>query len=103
MTVAASSGYGLDKWREEYGSARTITSAYRNPVRNDAVGGAQASRHLFGDAADLRNESGALPEWNDMETAAHLANADYVAPQTESGLGHVHADWRNHNPGDYAQ
>jgi hypothetical protein len=34
LIAPSSSGYGLDKWRENYGSARTISSGYRNPVRN---------------------------------------------------------------------
>ena len=47
LVVPASSGYGLDKWLQEYGFPRTITSAYRDPVQN---GGAGASRHMLGDA-----------------------------------------------------
>lgn len=30
-----------------------IESVYRNPARNEAVGGESKSRHMYGDAADL--------------------------------------------------
>jgi uncharacterized protein YcbK (DUF882 family) len=32
----------------------TITSGYRDPRHNDAVGGASRSQHLYGRAADIR-------------------------------------------------
>lgn len=100
----ASSGYGLDRWRELYGAPRIINSAYRNPSRNARVGGAPQSRHMYGDAVDLRNESGTAGEWQQMDDAARLAGADYREPLSLSGYGHVHADWRNHDAyNDFAQ
>ena len=98
LTVAASAGYGLDRWRQSYGSARNTNSVYRAPAHNAAVGGSSNSRHMFGDAVDLRNQSGSQTEWNAMVTAAGStgAKADYIEPQSISGLAHVHADWRNH-------
>jgi hypothetical protein len=111
MTVAASSGYGLDAWRVAYGGPRIVNSAYRNPVHNNAVGGVPASRHLFGDAADLRNQSYASPcgatclaEWDRMVNTALAANRDYVEPSTgPCGYACVHADWRSHDTGIYSQ
>ncbi len=96
-------GYGLDAWRENYGSARTINSGYRDPVQNSSCGStATGSRHQFGDAVDLRNDSGGVPEWNRMVNAANDADADYVEDQNEPcGLGCVHADWRYHDRGMY--
>jgi hypothetical protein len=103
----ASSGYGLDRWRELYGAPRIINSAYRNPVHNAGVGGAPNSRHIWGDASDLRNETGTLTEWQRMYDMAGpgYANADYREPSTgPCGLACTHADWRFHDsPGDYAQ
>ena len=32
LIAAESSGYGLDKWRSNYGAARIVNSSYRNPV-----------------------------------------------------------------------
>ena len=98
LTAPSSVGYGLDKWRQSYGSARNTTSVYRAPAHNKAVNGVSDSRHMFGDAVDLLNQSQHQSEWDAMVTAAGLtgAKADYIEPLSISGLPHVHADWRNH-------
>jgi hypothetical protein len=101
LTVNQSSGYGLDRWRVEYGGPRTINSAYRNPARNARVGGVPNSRHVYGDAGDLRNESYGGPnealEWQAMYDAATRAHADWKeATNGPCGLRCFHADWRNH-------
>ena len=44
----------LQKIRTHFGRAVTITSAYRTPTRNKAVGGATYSQHLYGKAADIK-------------------------------------------------
>lgn len=43
----------LDKIREAYGKPIFITSGFRCPELNDAVGGVNTSHHLYGKAADL--------------------------------------------------
>ena len=40
--------------REHFGKAVTITSGYRTPAHNAAVGGSKSSQHLLGRAADIR-------------------------------------------------
>lgn len=40
--------------REHFGKPVTITSGYRTPAHNAAVGGAKSSQHLYGRAADIR-------------------------------------------------
>lgn len=40
--------------REHFGRPVTITSGYRTPAHNAAVGGAKSSQHLLGRAADIR-------------------------------------------------
>ena len=44
----------LQKVRSHFGKAVTITSAYRTPTRNKAVGGTTYSQHLYGKAADIK-------------------------------------------------
>lgn len=92
---------GIDALRHAYGAARTINSAYRDPIRNASVGGATRSRHMFGDAADLRNVTLTMTEYRAMKSAARAAHADYIEPISgPCRTDCVHADWRNH-PGSY--
>ena len=103
LIVPASSGYGMDNWRQLYGGPRIINSGYRDPVQNVQAGGVAASRHQFGDAVDLRNQQGTLDEWQAMVSAAGGAKANFIEPQSgPCGLGCVHADWRLHDRGKYA-
>jgi Uncharacterized protein conserved in bacteria len=47
----------LEEVREKFGEALTVTSGYRCPVHNKAVGGAVASQHVNGLAADIKPKS----------------------------------------------
>jgi uncharacterized protein YcbK (DUF882 family) len=51
----------LQKIRTHFGKPITITSAYRTPSRNKAVGGTIYSYHLYGMACDIK-VSGISPE-----------------------------------------
>ena len=125
LVFPASSGRGLDAWLQNYRTitgnlqaSRTITSGYRDPVQNQAVGGRQtASRHMFGDAIDFQNQScvgrppgpclatrpGAVAEWNNMIRAAQLAGADFTEATTDvCNYACAHADWRYTDQGVYA-
>lgn len=44
----------LQKIRTHFGKSVTITSAYRTPGKNKAVGGQPYSQHLYGRAADIK-------------------------------------------------
>jgi uncharacterized protein YcbK (DUF882 family) len=44
----------LQKIRTHFGKSVTITSAYRTPTKNKAVGGTTYSQHLYGMAADIK-------------------------------------------------
>jgi hypothetical protein len=120
LVIPDSSGYGLDAWRQNYGSSRIINSGFRDPSQNTACGSTatSGSRHMFGDAVDLRNQSRTVMEWNNMFTAANDAGADYIEYPTEACeggtfhidvngetyagcIGWTHADWRDHS-GEYA-
>ena len=48
--------------REHFGKAVTITSGYRTPEHNAAVGGAKSSQHLLGRAADIRVQGVSVEE-----------------------------------------
>lgn len=47
----------LDPLREWYGRPIYVTSGYRSPKLNRAVGGAATSQHLRGEAADITTHS----------------------------------------------
>lgn len=44
----------LQKIRTHFGKSVTITSAYRTPPHNKAVGGTAYSQHLYGKACDIK-------------------------------------------------
>lgn len=99
LQVPSSAGFGLSKWREEIGIPRIINSAYRNPARNAGLypPGAPQSRHMHGNAVDLRNVTRTTAEYDMMAKAAAAANAGFIEPLSgPCGLGCVHADWRNY-------
>ena len=47
----------LDSLREKWGAPIIVTSGYRCPALNRAVGGASGSQHMKGEAADIRTVS----------------------------------------------
>lgn len=51
----------LQKIRSHFGKSITITSAYRTPTHNKAVGGELYSQHLYGKASDIK-VSGVSPK-----------------------------------------
>lgn len=53
----------LDGLREAWGSAIAISSGFRNPSLNKAVGGVDTSLHLKGYAADLQPKNGKMKEF----------------------------------------
>jgi hypothetical protein len=121
LVAAAQAGFGLDAWVLQLGGApaRPLNSVYRNPAHNFAppnqcagAGSTSArSRHMFGDAVDMRDIAGtacggskALPsqcpagvqEWKILFKAAQRARAETKEGMNgPCGLGCVHADWRN--------
>ena len=48
--------------REHFGKPVTITSGYRTPAHNAAVGGAKSSQHLLGRAADIRVQGASVED-----------------------------------------
>jgi hypothetical protein len=86
---------GVESTVSHYGSAPGMNSGYRSPLINHNIDpNAPGSRHIHGDAADLASSSST---WTSLHNAAKLASA-CVEPESQSGAGHVHADWRGSCP-----
>lgn len=76
----------LQRAREKFGDAIHITSGYRCAKRNKAIGGAEMSLHLTGQAADIYV--------TDNTMRYRLVEALYASGITRIYVyaGHVHAD-----------
>lgn len=79
----------LQAIRDEVGGAIHINSAYRSPAYNRSVDGATYSRHMFGDAADMRSNAVSLSRLGQI---CEQHGASYVGLYSTF----VHCDWRNH-------
>ena len=81
----------LDKIREEWGSPVLVTSWYRPPVVNRAVGGSPYSQHLYGRAVDIRpSNRESLPKFEKFLDQYWFGALGYG-----SHRGFVHLDTRN--------
>jgi len=84
----------LQTIRDHIGTPIHITSAYRSPAHNSAVGGAEKSQHLIGKAADLVSNS--LTPRQLYDIIEHLIKNGKIR---EGGLGlynsFVHYDIRD--------
>ena len=84
----------LDKTREQYGKPIFVTSGYRCPELNKAVGGVNSSQHVKGEAADLvgRNDDETRKIF---ETAKALGNFDQLLYEKNSkGSIWVHISYK---------
>lgn len=64
-----------------------VTSGYRGPEYNQMVGGAKYSRHMFGDAADIRVEGMTSEE---LAEIAKAVGFPFILPYKK----HLHIDVR---------
>ena len=85
----------LQAIRNHFGKAVVIVSGYRTPVYNRLIGGAPASQHLYGCAADISiagiSRSQIRAYANSIGLSCEIYNSDY--PNTAGLTQHV--DTRN--------
>lgn len=84
---------GLERIRKRFGRIR-VSSGFRSPERNGAIGGATHSRHMFGDAFDIL-VSGPVA-WTNLRNIAEDEGADFIEPYTMTRTW-LHCDWRYNN------
>jgi len=77
----------LQVLRDEVKKPITVTSGYRNAAYNAKIGGAKASQHLTGRAADIKI-SGMTPK----EVAAVIEKLIAAGKMKEGGLG-IYRTW----------
>ena len=86
----------LQKIRQHFGKALTITSAYRTPAHNKKSGGAAYSQHLYGRAADFK-VSGVGPDTVAAYAETLLPGRGGIGvypPKAGRAEGWVHIDTR---------
>lgn len=126
LLLPASSKFGLNQWNQlistspfasTNGAPHHLDNGYRDPVCQQAINPqATSSRHQFGDAVDIKNNS-FIPGLDETDQSAaqaeHDALADFAisagagfveatAPKKTNPCGFkcIHADWR-YLPGPY--
>lgn len=78
----------LQQIRDTTGGSIVINSAYRSPAYNSSVGGATYSRHMYGDAVDMKSNVVSLSE---LRSICEGLGAGYTGTYTTF----IHCDWRN--------
>ena len=86
-----------DLARHELGFSLTVTSAYRSPAYNTAVGGASQSQHLANTALDLIPGGGRVDDLYDQLQAMRLGLAFKGGLGLYRNSGFVHVDTRGTN------
>lgn len=76
----------LQYLRDKLGKPLILTSAYRSPAHNQRVGGAKNSRHMQGDAFDVRMDN---HDPHEFEAAARAAGFTGFGYYPKSGFMHI--------------
>jgi len=94
--IDAQIAWHAQELRSAWGGPLVLTSTYRSPEYNAAIGGATFSRHMYGDAVDIRadNEGMAL----DLYNLAKFLDVSYLDSPEQTILGRstpwIHLDDR---------
>ena len=84
----------LDPLREAWGAPIIVTSGYRSPKLNAAVGGARGSQHTYGQAADIRTVSDRPEDNRRLRDLLISLNLPFDQLIDEFGCDWLHVNYR---------
>ena len=87
----------LDPLREKYGKPIVVTSGYRCPALNKAVGGSATSDHMKGCAADIHGTPNTKAENKRLFYMIQSLGLDFDQLIDEKGFSWVHVSYREDN------
>ena len=87
----------LDPLREAWGAPIIVSSGYRSPKLNRAVGGAKTSQHMYGQAADIRTVSDKPSDNKKLFDLILKLNLPYDQLIDEYGYNWVHVSYSPRN------
>ena len=87
----------LDPLREKYGKPIVVTSGYRCPALNKAVGGSATSDHMKGCAADIHGTPNTKAENKRLFYMIQSLGLDFDQLIDEKGFSWVHVSYREGN------
>lgn len=87
----------LDPLREAWGAPIIVSSGYRCPKLNSAVGGAKTSQHMYGQAADIRTVSDKPSENKKLFDLIIKLNLPYDQLIDEYGFNWIHVSYSSRN------
>lgn len=91
----------LDPLREAYGAPIIVSSGYRCPKLNKAVGGAANSQHTLGQAADIHSVSDTPADNNKLYELIHKLNLPIDQCINEYDYNWIHVSYGPRNRRSY--
>lgn len=87
----------LDPLRKAYGQPIIVSSGYRCPELNKAVGGAKTSQHTFGQAADIHTKSNSKESNKQLFELIKQLKLPFDQLINEYNYSWVHVSYSNRN------
>lgn len=87
----------LDPLREAWGAPIIVSSGYRCPKLNSAVGGAKTSQHMYGQAADIRTVSDKPSDNKKLFDLIQKLGLPYDQLIDEYGYNWIHVSYSSRN------